>query len=309
MRPSAKPPRSIKKTPKFRYYLYLIVPMFARNKEIEKKRSTDFREWSIHKFENKMHKLRVKHNYMIGECGDEERQGGVSKKYDRSTGKGKLIREKISGILSDIEGKPSLFRKTFIIAIDGTGRIEYDSIITVLKSLISGEQVVLSCRMRKFAISRARKPIELFENFLVSEKYKVHLPDGQCGCWGFRMDVKNNFSFDSEKYSVELELLINALEKSLNFCFVPIKTIPNKNTSSFKIVDSLYKLNFLAKSLKIDRFDLIGRYEKFKKEKRTELPSGYTALFKRIRTTHSYSQSKCKGICNTKCPTPITKIK
>ncbi|MFA5063799.1 MAG: hypothetical protein WC578_07035 [Candidatus Omnitrophota bacterium] len=254
-------------------------------------------------------KLKVKVNYMEGYCGQEDRQGSINKRYGKGTTKGQFIREKISVILTTLRDVSiKLEEKTFVILIDGTGRIDYNSVVTVLKSLISGEELVLSCRLGKLAVSKKRETVELFENFLVSEKYRVYLPDAQCGCWGFRLTAKDRLPFDSEKYSIEIELLINALKNNINVCFAPVKTIPDTRTSSFKAKDNFDKLKFIAKSLQFDRFDLEAKYLKFIKEKRKKLPASYAALFKKIKREYK-NRLRCRNKCGIKCLSQVTKIR
>ncbi len=292
-----------------RYYLHLIIPLFAKSKNIEEERRNNFREWSIERFEKITSRLKVKVNYAFGFSGAKEREGRVSKQYGKGTNKGKLIRERISSILSILKNASSnIFERSFVILIDGTGRINYDSVITVLKSLISGEELILGCRMGKFAISKKRRSVELFENFLVSEKYKVHLPDAQCGCWGFRLTVKEHLPFDSEQYSVEIELLINALKNNIDISYVPIKTFANTRTSSFKPGDNFNKLKFISRVLQFDRFDLESKYIKFRKEKNIPLLPSYTKLFRKIKTTYK-RKLRCKNKCGVRCSTPVVKIR
>jgi hypothetical protein len=298
-----------------RYYLHLIVPLFASSKdskkvqEVECERNEKFRNWRLGRFEKIASRLKVKPNYELGYCGSEERRGRVNKKYGKGTTKGKLIREKVSSILSILRNSSiSIFERTFVVLVDGTGRIDYDSVISVLKALISGEELVLGCRLGKFAISGKRKSVELFENFLVSEKYKVYLPDGQCGCWGFRLNIKKYLPFDAEKYSVEIELLIKAVSNNINICFVPIKTNPDTRRSGFKAKDNFDKLNFISKELQFDRFDLEAKHIKFKKEKRITLPYTYTDLFKKIKIAYK-RKLRCKNKCGAICPYPVSKIR
>lgn len=65
-----------------------------------------------------------------------------------------------------------------------------------------------------------RKAIELFEKFLIEERFRKtvdedfggSLPDAQAGCWGLRLDTLRKLSLTAGGYELELDVITSALE-------------------------------------------------------------------------------------------------
>ncbi len=103
--------------------------------------------------------------------------------------------------------------------IDGDFDINPDNIFTVLSKLKEDKKMVFSCRGGKFGLGNLRNMIERFELYLVEARYSVSLPDGQCGCWGFKANLyPNKIRLSADDFEIELDVLINGL-----YGAVPVK--------------------------------------------------------------------------------------
>ncbi|PIZ88050.1 MAG: hypothetical protein COX91_02210 [Candidatus Nealsonbacteria bacterium CG_4_10_14_0_2_um_filter_39_15] len=285
----------------------ILVPFFVsgKNKEEiikeENKRRAIFREWRLTKFEPQIKNLfkDVIIDYLLAFTEQIDRVGqSLVVKYEGATPKGTMVRGKLLSLISKIDY--SDIDKNYLILIDGSGKIEFDSVFKVLKALVIGKQVILGCRFKGSGISLRRKKVEIFENFLVSERYKVDLPDAQCGCWGIRVGILKSLSLTANSYEIELDLVTSALESNLSICFVPVKAFFKAGTG-FTSKEDLTKLNFLVNKLGLDEYILNALYEKFKKTYGLSLDSNYLNYFKEIPFLKFRKKFDCLKGCKKPC--------
>lgn len=282
-------------------FICIIIPAFADNIQEEERRKINIERWGIDVFKPKIRKMYGKGNYriefLVGYTGSEDKIGELERKYGGMTPKGLLIKEKIIYIINTI--KVSDLSSCFVILIDGSGKIVYDSVFNVLKTFENGSEVILGCRQHgRWGIPEDRKRIEVFENFLVSEKYKIQLPDAQCGCWGIRGDILKNISLTAMGYEIELDLITCALESNLDICFAPIKINPSRTKkSSFKIEHHIRKLEFLLHKLSYDDYILKALLKKFENKKGIKLPQWYLEEINEVKFDFLKRNPKCFSGC------------
>lgn len=155
--------------------------------------------------------------------------GGIVMSYpserNATVAKGLAIRIELTAILYSL---PVTDREySYFVQIDGSGAIDYQGIELVLEKLLQdpeSPEVVLGKRPNDspdwFMGHPERKAIELFEKFLIEERFRTTideefgsaLPDAQAGCWGLRMDTLRKLSLTAGGYELELDVVTSALE-------------------------------------------------------------------------------------------------
>lgn len=282
---------------------YLIVPLFANTKKEEKARRRSFRCWR-RRFARELRTKNVRLNFLEGFCGKEDQSvdGSVKVVFKSITPKGTLVRHKLLAIAEDL-AKGDI-EKAYVALIDGSGKIEYSSLQNITECLFQGHQVSIGCRKGQFGIPERRIRLEKFENFLVSESLRYNLPDAQAGCWGFRADLMKDINFSARGYAIELDLIITALQRGLDVCFVPIevKKTATKMPSNWTYDANKEKLKFIAHKLNLDRYDLRAKYDKFKDETNIDLKdeTEYLEYFDKINFSYK-RKLKCKFSCRKNC--------
>lgn len=287
------------------YYICLIVPAFADTLEEEEKRKQAFRKWSEESFKPKIRELLGNGNFkielLLGFTGSIDEVSSLEMSYKGITPKGLIIRGKMLSIINKLDVAER--EESFIILIDGSGKIEYNCVLSVIKALVHGENIILGCRhSASYGIKDDRKNIELFENFIVSEKFKIKLPDAQCGCWGLRTNLLKKISLTANGYEIELDLLVSALDSSLDICYFPVKIVEEATKiSSFTPEQHINKLIFLLNKLSFDEFILKALYEKFIVKFEIPLPESYVADFKKINLDYHKNNPRCYYGCDRPC--------
>lgn len=204
---------------------------------------------------------------------------GIRKEYYDMVPKGNAIRD-LLGAITNIE---TTLSNVYVLFFDGDGQIPYDSehspIFPLLKELKNGRDVIFGCRGGKYGIGSPRSAIEKFELFLVSNKYGIHLPDGQCGCWGFKARILDGIALRAQGFEIELDLLTSCLRRKiyLDFIHTPVES---ELGSEFKAVDHQRKLFFLAERFQWDREFTIKKRDEYLKNE--TLPQSYIEM---IETT------------------------
>ena len=141
--------------------------------------------------------------------------------------------------------------------------------------------IVFACRAGKYGISDIRANIEKFELFLLSSKYGVYLPDGQCGCWGFKTDILEKIPLIAKSFEIELDLLSACLRNRIFLHYMYAAIEGDDQESEFNPKDHEKKLSFLIERLEWNREFVFKRYGEYAKE-HGELPEGYVELLRTI---------------------------
>src|SRR3989344_4454286 len=185
----------------------------------------------------------------------------IRKVYGKRVGKGKVIRTELDQLK---EKTPEYF-----ICIDGDGQIPENSIKDCLRELRKEEiDAVLAKRTNLSGISEKRTGIESFELSLIEKKYSKTLPDGQCGCWGFKYNhyANNKLPLTAEEFEIELDFLINVLRNNLQYTYIPVK-VNESTTTSFSEIQHSKKAIFLMKNLNIEKNVLCATAREFNEGK------------------------------------------
>ncbi len=204
---------------------------------------------------------------------------GIRRQYYAKTEKGNAIRV----ILESIKDTERTLSNVYVVLFDGDGQIPYDPkyspIFKILTELKNGKEIILGCRGGKYHMGSDRQTIEKFELFLVSSKYGIHLPDGQCGCCGFKAKILDEVALRSQGFEIELDLLTSCLRGKIYPYFSHVQVKPELK-SEFDIIDHQRKLIFLTERFQWDRkFVIKKRGEYLENEK---LPQDYVNM---IETT------------------------
>ncbi|MBF0456585.1 MAG: hypothetical protein HQK99_01655 [Nitrospirae bacterium] len=280
--------------------LYLIVPFFAPSVTIEKQRIREFREWRTEVLQPAIEEnyKDAKIEYLVAATDQVDRIGeGIYIKYDGVTPKGLMVRGKLLSVF-----KEPIDTEGYLILIDGSGKIVYDAVREVLEALTKGKHVVLGCRPKGYGISEERKAIEMFENFLLEEKYGVVLPDAQCGCWGVRVSNLKDIPLTANSYEIELDLVSSSIEHSLCISYVPVEIkVDQSPVTNFKYEANKTKLKFLSNKLGFDNYILKAVYNKFQDIYKTPLPPDYVDYIDTLKSPQDKNKYICKGGCGYSC--------
>ena len=203
----------------------------------------------------------------------------------------------------------------YFIMFDGDGQIPKESFFTILKELLEDEQhVVFGCRANKPGINIERAMIEEFELYLLAVKYGVYLPDGQCGCWGFRTSIlKRIRQLTAKGFEIELDLLTSCLTTFVpSFFYVPVSY---GGESQFQSKDHERKLYFLADYLQLSKDFVLEKYLEFKKQFKEQPSFNYGELIMEMGWPLIEDEAdnlepiipskiiipRCSGGCDVKC--------
>lgn len=160
--------------------------------------------------------------------------------------------------------------------IDGSGAFEFDSIKLLVDSFNSHPTVDVVFGRRpegNSGMATGRKEIEEFEQYLLFrhraealrmsfEGYNFEeplLPDGQAGCWGFRLRAAPWLPLTATGYEIEYDLLLSTLDSGLKAAFTDPLIMSDRprhsSAGSAPVEMSLKKLQFIERKLRISRED------------------------------------------------------
>ncbi len=259
--------------------IFFLSTVFSSDPDLEIRRSEKLREWFTRdKTKEEIEKLGFSVNdldtYFL--CrGHENQQGGIHKRYYGMVNKGTAIRDKIEGIKNE---EKSVYGN-YLIFFDGDGQIPFGSFLDILKQLSKKEvNAVFACRGGNYGISNERANIEKFELFLLSSKYGVYLPDGQCGCWGFKTDILSRIPLIARGFEIELDILSACLKNRILPTYISA-IIEDSEESNFNSFDHIFKLDFLIQKLEWNKEFVLKKYSEFV-EKQGKLPEEYIDILK-----------------------------
>jgi hypothetical protein len=276
--------------------LYLCAPIFSGEEETENRRYINFTNWFydenvVKEFERcGIHRSNI--HEMLPRRNEISTDGPIVTEYKGMVQKGRTVRNKLESV--------DVSKDNYFILIDGDGDIPFESVFKVITALESGEDIVIACRVEEEGISEERHLIEQFENFVVSEICKVDLPDAQCGCWGFRTSVLRELALSANGFELEIDLAITALQNGLEPSYIPVKisNAPTETTFEVGKVD-FDKLKFIVEKLKIDKYILMSKLEKFKKFSGNELPDDYMDMLNKLQIPEIKKKKLTCYYCDT----------
>lgn len=166
--------------------------------------------------------------------------------------------------------------------IDGSGAFHYDSLHLLARPFLADPSVdvVLGRRPGDYSGMHAgRKEIEEFEQYLLFRHRRAQLatafegydlkeellPDGQAGCWAFRLNVATRLPLTASGYEIEFDLLASAIDSGMKIAYTEPLIMPRipRHTSANAIPMSINKLQFIQRKLCIDKADLLSAWSDF----------------------------------------------
>lgn len=194
--------------------------------------------------------------------------------------------------------------------IDGSGAFAFESLRLLVDqfNLDPDVDVVLGKRPSDFSgMDPGRKEIEEFEQYLLfrHRRDELHssfancdlsngiLPDGQSGCWGFRMRCVQRLPLTANGYEIEYDLLASALDAKLKISYTsPLimrrpKDGRHSSAASDPIGMSIGKLEFIRHKLRISHQDICEAWKDFAsrfegQDIMKNIPAGYGEALLRL---------------------------
>ena len=196
--------------------------------------------------------------------------------------------------------------------MDGSGAFDFSSLKLLVETFNNNPlvDVVLGRRpVENTGMIPGRKEIEEFEQYLlflhrgieIRESFSESacnfgtflLPDGQAGCWGFRLSCAQRLPLTANGYEIEYDLLASALDAHLKIAYTPPLVMGKRGSSgvsSSAIEISMRKLDFIRRKLRISRGDIAQAWRDFSsrsecKEVARKILAGYSEAL--LQTFHS----------------------
>jgi hypothetical protein len=199
--------------------------------------------------------------------------------------KGLLARLHLLVLMERVE-RTGIDPATVIFAcIDGSGAFKFDSLQLLIDRFKEDSSVDVVFGRRPKAnpgMPLGRKVIEEFEQYLLFrhrsqqlkhtfptyDLAKSILPDGQAGCWAFRLNVGLRLQLAASGYEIEFDLLSSSLDAGLKACYsepLLMSNAPRAKSlaSQTAIPMSIQKLKFIERRLRISRDDIAEGWAAF----------------------------------------------
>lgn len=168
--------------------------------------------------------------------------------------------------------------------IDGSGAFEFSSLtllVNTFKENASADVVLGRRPLDHSGMIQGRKEIEEFEQYLLF-RHRAHqlktafadydlsddrLPDGQAGCWGFRLCCAPYLPLTANGYEIEFDLLASAVEAQLRIAYtspLPMPRAVRHSSAPMGAIEmSIGKLEFIRRKLKITQKDVARGWRDF----------------------------------------------
>jgi len=274
----------------------LISPLFTERLEECHSRKKNLDKWVVDNFYKICDERKFDSDYHVGAPDDKNTQQALQRALEEGSlenasylkkelcPKGKWIRQMLQKVI-DWQAENYYVKRNVIIHIDGSGKIDFNSTLKVLDKLVGGDPLVLGYRKNPLdTMLKERVDIEKFENFLVGYKFKILLPDAQCGCWGINGDLLSKITLTSLAYSIELDLVISALSVGIEPRYISVDLNPETVSSSdFKKEEHINKLHFLMYRLGYTSDTVKELAKLFLDEKRGEISREYLDLIEDLK--------------------------
>lgn len=283
-----------------KHNVLLVFPIFNKDGEVETKNQKTVKDWLKKNEQRFYNEFSVGFNPMI--CGVGVPSEGVE--FLKLSPKAEVVRHAFSQMFEEDQQKKKIEKYDYVICIDGDGDINFDYIFEVLEALLGGNKAVFSCRQGNYGLKPVeRSYIEYFENGILEIFFKTRVPDGQCGCYGFHNSIIKKLSLTATNFDIELDLLINILQREEELTYIPIKIEQEEERSNFTFEKNIEKLEFINKKLCLNKYFLKEYYVFFQKKFGWSLPDEYVAHFEKIQTLSTwelpgYLEKKQQPICH-----------
>ena len=198
--------------------------------------------------------------------------------------KGLVARCHLLMVLEQIDQRGDDPTNVVLACIDGSGAFDFDCLKLLVEAFNDNAtvDVVLGRRPADYSgMETGRKEIEEFEQYLLlrhrpeqaGRAFSAYdlsnriLPDGQAGCWGFRLRAASRLPLTASGYELEFDLLASAVEASLIVAYTKpllMPRIPRYSGASKNAVEmSIKKLTFIERKLGITRADTAAAWGEF----------------------------------------------
>lgn len=168
--------------------------------------------------------------------------------------------------------------------IDGSGAFKYESLQLLVEPFKEDASVDVVFGKRpdnNSGMLPGRKEMEEFEQYLLFRHrsaqirqslsdYNLHLgvlPDGQAGCWAFRLSAAQRLPLTASSYEIEFDLLASAIDAGLKCAYTKPLLMSDEPRHSSASADpfgtSLRKLPFIQRKLGISRDDVAEAWNEF----------------------------------------------
>lgn len=213
---------------------------------------------------------------------------------DVRTDKGAWVAFCFQSILQHLHDK--LYREpSAVVMLDGSGKIDFGVLKALCLRLQRGDQVLLGYRKEPLVtMAKERVTIEQFENYLLSQRFHVVLPDAQCGCWAFSTRLFCSIPFIARTYDIELDLLIGVLSAGIEPKFIEVELVrqvdaTGQNQTSFTFDANIKKMYFLLHRLGLPPATIPALITTFETQFGMQLPDTYkNELYKIAGETSPY---------------------
>ncbi len=140
--------------------------------------------------------------------------------------------------------------------IDGSGAFDFDSLKLLVQAFTDDENIDVRHRGD-----------ELRASFFDCDLSGGLLPDGQAGCWGFRLRCAPRLPLTANEYEIEFDLLSSAVEAQLKISYTAPLSMPRQDRYSSAtdkaISMSIRKLEFIRRKLRITSEDIAKGWQDF----------------------------------------------
>lgn len=152
--------------------------------------------------------------------------GAMVIRHKTNLGKGVSVRSGLHHILEKMNFE-------WIVMMDGDGQHHPEDVPGLMEaSRAEGVDIVLGNRMDQTTTMPAtRYWTNRFTSWVLSKMCGQYIPDSQCGFRLLRSDAVRTLKLESNKYDIESEMIIEAVEKGLKIVSAPIQTIYGEESS------------------------------------------------------------------------------
>ena len=168
--------------------------------------------------------------------------------------------------------------------IDGSGAFKYESLKLLVEPFKRDSSIDVVFGKRpddNSGMQPGRKEMEEFEQFLLFRHRSAQLkqslpdydlnrrvlPDGQAGCWAFRLRAAQRLPLTASSYEIEFDLLASAIEAGLKCAYTRPLLMSHGDRHSSASADpfgtSIGKLHFIQRKLRITRGDVAEAWGDF----------------------------------------------
>lgn len=128
----------------------------------------------------------------------------------------------------------------YIVLLDADGQHVPDEIPSLLRPLQhGGADIVFGVRQFHGSMPMMARLGNVFLTKTLGALFHIHVSDTQSGFRAFKMSVYSSLEWESPRYSVETEMIVNVGKHKLAFVEVPIRTVYHDKYRGTTIIDGM----------------------------------------------------------------------